>query len=96
MVTAKLTEQNSQLFGSVNLLGKSHENREIFLSGTKSWAIEGDARGTEISCLWGALWVTQENDHRDHILYSGSKFVITGTGRVIAQGIGKGIMQVSE
>ena len=95
MVTAKLTEKSSHTYGSIGTSVKTQENRDVNLSWKESWSIDGDARGTEITCIKGALWVTQENDRRDYILYPGSKFVVSCPGRVTAQGLFKGTMRVS-
>jgi hypothetical protein len=46
--------------------------------------IDGDRRGTIISCVKGAVCVTQQNDIKDHILSDDESFLINRKGRVIA------------
>lgn len=40
-------------------------------------------QGVKIICQRGQGWITQSGDSRDHILRSGSSFLIEGKGRVI-------------
>jgi hypothetical protein len=43
--------------------------------------------GTEIRCLEGMLWITQEGDLIDHIIERGDKFVVDRKGKVVLQGM---------
>lgn len=40
----------------------------------------GDAEGTTVRCLSGAVWVTLERDDRDILLESGQEFAIDRAG----------------
>lgn len=40
-------------------------------------------QGVKIVCQRGQGWITQSGDSRDHIIRSGSSFIIEGKGRVI-------------
>ena len=42
-----------------------------------------------IRCSDGTLWVTIENDHRDHILRAKQTLVIPTAGKVIVGGCGE-------
>jgi hypothetical protein len=57
--------------------------------------LDGDRRGTEIACLQGILWVTQENDAQDYILHSGDSFVVTQRGRVVIEVISDAILRLT-
>ena len=52
------------------------EQRELLDLGEK-------LQGVKIVCQHGQCWVTQSGDSRDHIMRSGSSFIIEGKGRVI-------------
>ncbi len=43
--------------------------------------------GSEIRCLEGILWVTQEGDPRDYILEPGETFVTHRKGKVVLQAL---------
>jgi hypothetical protein len=43
--------------------------------------------GTEIRCLEGMLWITQDGDFSDHILESGEKFIVNRKGNVVLQAL---------
>lgn len=42
------------------------------------------AKGQQITCLDGVVWVTQEQDSRDIILSKGQSFIIDRKGAVVA------------
>jgi hypothetical protein len=42
-----------------------------------------DARGSEIKCLGGALWITQDRDPRDIVLQPGESFTLDRVGPAI-------------
>lgn len=44
-------------------------------------------RGSEIRCLEGMLWITQEGDLRDYILKAGETFVTDRKGKVVLQAL---------
>lgn len=41
------------------------------------------AAGTRITCLQGAVWITEDNLPRDTVLQAGQSYVTAGTGPVI-------------
>ncbi|MBI5196491.1 MAG: DUF2917 domain-containing protein [Nitrospirae bacterium] len=45
--------------------------------------IDGDRRGTRISCIKGAVYITQQNDIKDHVLPADESFLINRQGRII-------------
>lgn len=47
-----------------------------------------DARGIEIRCTAGVVWLTEENDGSDHFLASGESHRLRGTGLALIEGIG--------
>lgn len=44
--------------------------------------------GRVIRCLSGSLWITQENDSRDHLLQPGDDWVLGDAGTVVLQAFG--------
>lgn len=44
-------------------------------------------RGSEIRCLEGILWITQEGDFRDYILKAGDSFRTNRKGKVVLQAL---------
>lgn len=44
-------------------------------------------RGSEIRCLEGVLWITQDGDVKDHILSAGEKFTADRKGKVVLQAL---------
>ncbi|MGB9640011.1 MAG: DUF2917 domain-containing protein [Anaerolineales bacterium] len=57
--------------------------------------LDGDARGTEIACLQGILWVTQQDDGQDYILKSGDSLVVSHRGRVVIEAISDAILRIT-
>lgn len=57
--------------------------------------LDGDARGTEITCLQGILWVTQQDDGNDYILNSGDSLVVSRRGRVVVEAISDTIVRIT-
>lgn len=45
-------------------------------------SIDGDARNLTVSCLSGALWMTQPEDPKDYIIRPGEKFVVSRKGLI--------------
>jgi hypothetical protein len=54
----------------------------------------GDRRGLQVVCRTGALWITQTDDEKDHVLQAGETFVVTRPGLVLVQSLGEGLAQV--
>ena len=46
-------------------------------------AIERDARGLTVSCLDGAVWLTQNGDLNDHLILPGMSFTVSCKGKVV-------------
>ena len=46
-------------------------------------------RGSEIRCLEGVLWITQDGDIKDHILSAGEKYTANRKGKVVLQALKK-------
>jgi hypothetical protein len=43
--------------------------------------------GVQVLCASGALWITQAGDPNDHFLKPGDRFIATGRGRIVAEGL---------
>jgi Protein of unknown function (DUF2917) len=56
--------------------------------------LNGDRRGLHIVCRTGALWITQTDDEKDHVLQAGETFAVTRPGLVLVQSLGQGLVQV--
>lgn len=59
------------------------EIKPIRLPARSVHRIEG-AKGQQITCLGGVVWVTQANDDRDIILSKGQSFIIDRKGLTVA------------
>jgi hypothetical protein len=46
-----------------------------------------DAAGTRILSRSGTVWVTEENDHNDHIVRAGDARVVAHGGRTVIQAL---------
>jgi hypothetical protein len=55
--------------------------------------IDGDRRGTLISCEKGTVSLTRQNDSEDHMLSNGS-FLINKRGRVIAWALSEASLEI--
>ena len=55
---------------------------KIHLKKKELVAIERDARGVTVSCLGGAVWLTQNDDLNDHLILSGMSFTVSCKGKV--------------
>ena len=56
---------------------------KIHLKKKELVAIERDARGVTVSCLDGAVWLTQKGDLNDHLILSGMSFTVSCKGKVV-------------
>jgi hypothetical protein len=65
----------------------SNEVVELRLNPREVRRIEVRGAGTQVLCAGVALWLTQERDPEDHILYTGERFTVTVSGCVVAQGL---------
>lgn len=59
------------------------EVRPIRLPARSVQRIEG-AKGQQITCLAGLVWVTQANDSRDILLSKGQSFIVDRKGLTVA------------
>ena len=55
-----------------------------------------DGRGVRVSCLRGALWITQEQSTSDVLLETGDSFVIDQPGLTLVMALRPSNLQVSE
>jgi len=46
-----------------------------------------DAAGTRVQTRCGTVWVTEENDPKDHIVGPGDSFVLARGGRTVIQAL---------
>jgi len=58
------------------------EIRPIRLAARSVHRVEG-AKGQQITCLGGVVWLTQAKDHRDIILSKGQSFIIDRKGLTV-------------
>jgi hypothetical protein len=68
---------------------------EVGLHQAKVWKQDGDLRGETIACLQGRLWVTQEGDLNDYVIYPGESFWVTRPGTVVVQALEDGLFKFS-
>ena len=45
--------------------------------------VDKKMHGCTLHCSSGLLWITQEGDSRDHIMYAGERMKIESSGRVV-------------
>jgi hypothetical protein len=57
--------------------------------------LRGRKRGAAVTCLEGALWVTQAGDPRDHVLVAGEQFAINRRGDVLVEAVREARVRVS-
>lgn len=57
-------------------------------------SFEGDARGVEVCCLAGSLWLTQIG--QDHILQRGDALEISRAGKVVITAFSPATIAVAE
>jgi hypothetical protein len=55
-----------------------------------------DARGTQVTCVSGVTWVTQEKDPRDLILAAGQSFVLDKGGLAVVFAFKDAVITVGE
>ena len=55
-----------------------------------------DGKGVRVSCLHGALWITQEQSTHDVLLGAGDSFVIDQPGLTLVMALRPSNLQVSE
>ena len=49
--------------------------------------LEGRKHGPAVTCLEGAVWITQAGDPRDHILIAGEKFAVNRRRAVLVEAV---------
>ena len=57
-------------------------------------SLDGDARGVEVRCLAGTLWLTQIG--QDHILRRGDTLQISRAGKVVVTAFSAATLSVAE
>ena len=62
--------------------GKRDKTMELSLSRNELFRIGGDARGVVVKCNQGSLWITQPEDHRDHVLNQRERFTVNRKGLI--------------
>ena len=65
---------------------------KIHLKKKELVAIERDARGLTVSCLDGAVWLTQKGDLNDHLILPGMSFTVSCKGKVVMIAINSAIL----
>jgi len=70
-------------------LGKmisSSQRAEVTLNKAEIFVLSSEPNHTNIECLDGILWITQNNDVKDYFIKEGQTFSATNRGRVLIQG----------
>jgi hypothetical protein len=62
-------------------------SQEVKLNAYKVQELFPVRRGTEIHCLEGMLWITQDGDLADHVIGGGEKFIVDRKGKVVLQAL---------
>lgn len=57
--------------------------------------LKGEKRGPAVTCLEGAVWITQAGDPRDHILVAGEKFAVNRRGVVLLEAVRQARVEVT-
>ena len=56
---------------------------KIHLKKKELMAIKKNARGMSVSCMDGAVWLTQSGDLNDHLILPGMSFTVSCKGKVV-------------
>ncbi|MGB9673600.1 MAG: DUF2917 domain-containing protein [Anaerolineales bacterium] len=96
-MTIEVEEKRNNLYSENMLEEKPQigEAVEMVLEKLSVHHLDGDARGTEIHCLQGILWVTQQDDGQDYVLQSGDSMVVSRRGRVVIEAINDAIVRIT-
>jgi Protein of unknown function (DUF2917) len=84
--------------GKNNKLGKmvsTCQTADVMVTRTDLFEMDNHQRPTNIKCLDGVLWITQDNDMQDYFIKKGQTFSAAHTGKVIVQGLPLGKARVS-
>jgi hypothetical protein len=84
--------------GKNTKLGKMVSNAQsadVMVTRTELFELDNLHRQTNIKCLDGMLWITQNNDSQDYFIKKGQTFQATHAGKVIVQGLPHGEARVS-
>ncbi len=57
--------------------------------------LRGRKHGQAVTCLEGALWITQAGDPRDHVLVAGDRFALNGRGAVLLEAMREARVRVT-
>lgn len=67
---------------------------KIHLKKKELVAIERDARGLTVSCLDGAIWLTQNGDLNDHLILPSMSFTVSCKGKVVMVALNSATLNV--
>jgi hypothetical protein len=59
------------------------------------YRLRGRKRGPAVTCLEGAVWITQAGDPRDHVLVAGEQFAVDRRGDVLVQAVREARVRVT-
>lgn len=74
--------------------GSQAGRKESVLPKGRLLTFDGGHDSTEIRCIKGCLWMTQESDSGDTILRSGESARAKGTGRVVVEALENAIVSM--
>jgi hypothetical protein len=60
---------------------------EIYLDDPQVRRFASLKPGDTLHCTRGMLWVTQENDLKDHVVRQGEQFIVSQRGVVVVEGM---------
>jgi hypothetical protein len=59
------------------------------------YRLRGRKRGPAVTCLEGAVWITQAGDPQDHVLVAGEKFAVNRRGDVLVEAVREARVRVT-
>jgi hypothetical protein len=78
-MTVKLSNLNLHTAGTLPV--------EIYLDEPQVRRFASLRPGDTLHCTQGMLWVTQEGDLKDHVVYAGEQFIVSHRGLVVVEGL---------
>ena len=81
--------------GKLGKMVSNCQSAEVTITRTEIFELDSNPNKTNIKCLDGTLWITQNNDLQDYFINKGQSFTATNHGRVLVQGLPLGRARVS-
>ena len=87
--------QPVRIFRPESALQSKEAEAVVELRAGQLWRADGNNCWRAIMCREGVVWITQNGDVQDHVIAAGEMFLISQSGKVIAQALENARIEVT-